>query len=45
MKKIEISAIRIDGGTQARLKLDHDVVKEYAECMKDGVKFTPVTVF
>jgi hypothetical protein len=45
MKKIEISAIRIDGGTQARLKLDHDVVKEYAECMKDGDKFPPVTVF
>ena len=45
MKKIEISAIRIDGGTQARIKLDHDVVKEYAECMKDGDKFPPVTVF
>jgi hypothetical protein len=45
MKKIEISAIRIDGGTQARLKLDHNVVKEYAECMKDGDKFPPVTVF
>lgn len=45
MKKIEISAIRTDGGTQARLKLDQDVVKEYAECMKDGDKFPPVTVF
>ena len=45
MKKIEISAIRIDGGTQARLKLDQDVVKEYAECMKDGDKFPPVIVF
>lgn len=45
MKKIEISAIRIDGGTQARLKLNQDVVKEYAECMKDGDKFPPVTVF
>jgi hypothetical protein len=45
MKKIEISAIRIDGGTQARLKLDQDIVKEYAECMKDGDKFPPVTVF
>jgi hypothetical protein len=45
MKKIEISAIRTDGGTQARLKLDHNVVKEYAECMKDGDKFPPVTVF
>lgn len=45
MKQIKITAIRIDGGTQARLKLDQDVVKEYAECMKDGDKFPPVTVF
>ena len=45
MKKIEISAIRTDGGTQARLKLDHNVVKESAECMKDGDKFPPVIVF
>ena len=45
IKHIKISAIRIDGGTQARLKLDQDVVKEYAECMKDGDKFPPVTVF
>jgi len=45
MKQIKITAIRIDGGTQARLKLDYDVVKEYAECMKDGDKFPPVTVF
>jgi len=45
IKQIKISAIRIDGGTQARLKLDYDVVKEYAECMKDGDKFPPVTVF
>jgi len=45
IKQIKISAIRTDGGTQARLKLDYDVVKEYAECMKDGDKFPPVTVF
>jgi predicted nucleic acid-binding Zn-ribbon protein len=37
--------IRIDGGTQARVKLNQDLVTEYAEHMKDGDKFPPITVF
>jgi len=45
MKQIKITTIRIDGGTQARLKLDQDVVKEYSEHMKDGDKFPPIIVF
>jgi hypothetical protein len=45
MKQIKITAIRIDGGTQARLKLNQDVVKEYSEHMKDGDKFPPIMVF
>lgn len=45
MKKINLLTIRIDGGTQARVKLNQDVVKEYAEHMRDGEKFPPVTVF
>ena len=45
MKQINITIIRIDGGTQARLKLDQDVVKEYSEHMKDGDKFPPIIVF
>jgi len=45
MKKINILNIRTDGGTQPRLKLDQDLVKEYAEVMREGVVFPPVEVF
>lgn len=45
MKKLNLLAIRIDGGTQARLALNQDVVHEYAEHMKDGDVFPPVVVF
>lgn len=45
MKKLNLLNIRIDGGTQARLQLNQDVVKEYAEHMRDGEKFPPITVF
>ena len=42
---IELSKIRIDGGTQQREQLNEDVVAEYAEAMKSGAKFPAVTVF
>lgn len=45
MKKLKLSDIRIDGGTQARVALNQDVVKEYAEHMRDGVEFPAITVF
>jgi uncharacterized protein (DUF2164 family) len=45
MKKINLLTIRIDGGTQARVQLSQDVVKEYAEKMRDGEIFPAVTVF
>lgn len=45
LKKLNISTIRIDGGTQPRQKINYDVVKDYAELMRDGVKFPPITVF
>ena len=45
MKKLKLSEIRIDGGTQARVALNQDVVTEYAEHMRDGVVFPPITVF
>ena len=45
MKKVNILAIRIDGGTQSRDQLNEDVVKDYADCMKDGAVFPPITVF
>ena len=37
--------IRIDGNTQARIKLNQDVVNEYAEHLKDGDKFPPMVVY
>lgn len=37
--------IRIDGGTQPRAKVDETVVAEYAEAIRDGVKFPELVVF
>lgn len=45
MKKLNLLNIRIDGGTQARLKLNQDVVKDYAEHMREGAVFPPLVVF
>ena len=45
MKVLNISTIRIDGGTQARVALNQDVVKDYAEKMRDGEKFPEIVVF
>lgn len=45
MKKLNINAIRIDGGTQARVEIDNDVVGDYAEAAKLGVEFPPIVVF
>lgn len=45
MKKINILEIRIDGGTQPRQEINYEVVKDYAELMREGVVFPPVTVF
>lgn len=43
--KLKLSAVRIDGGTQARAALDQAVVTEYAEHMKEGDKFPPMVAF
>jgi hypothetical protein len=45
MKVLNIANIRIDGGTQARVALNQDIVKDYAEKMRDGEKFPEITVF
>lgn len=45
IKKLNISTIRIDGGTQPRGQINYGVVKDYAELMREGVKFPAVTVF
>lgn len=43
--KLKLSAIRLDGGTQARVALNQNVVTEYAEHMKEGSKFPAIVVF
>jgi ParB-like chromosome segregation protein Spo0J len=45
MKKINALSIRIDGGTQSRKELNQHKVLEYADLMRDGVIFPPITVF
>ena len=43
--QLSIDSIRIDGGTQPRAELRNDVVKDYAELMRAGAAFPPVSVF
>ena len=45
LKKLNLNVIRLDGGTQPRFQLNQDSVKEFAEKMKDGEIFPPLTVF
>lgn len=45
MKKLNLNAIRIDGGTQSRVQIDNDAVSDYAEAVKVGIEFPPVIVF
>ena len=43
--KLNYEQIRIDGGTQPRAELLIEVMEEYAEQMRAGVEFPPITVF
>jgi len=45
MKTINLKAIRIDGGTQARISINNELVAEYAQAMKDGVVFPQIEVY
>lgn len=45
MKKLNLNAIRIDGGTQARVEINMDAVGDYAEALKVGIELPPVVVF
>lgn len=45
MKTMNLQAIRIDGGTQQRVSIDQETVNQYAELVKEGVEFPPVTVY
>ena len=40
-----LDKIRIDGGTQSRVRIDEKLVAEYAVDMQNGADFPPVTVF
>jgi cell division protein FtsB len=44
-KTVPVDAVRIDGGTQSRLKINLDTVASYAEKMEHGEEFPPVVVF
>lgn len=45
IQSVAIAKIRMDGGTQPRAQLFKEVVAEYAEDMRLGAKFPPVTVY
>jgi len=42
---IGLDKIRIDGGTQSRVKIDENVVAQYADEMLNGDEFPPVVLF
>jgi len=37
--------IRINGGTQSRVRIDLQTVSDYADAMREGAEFPPVTVY
>lgn len=45
VKKLKLSDIEIDGGTQMRAEIDQAAVAEYAERMEEGDHFPPLDVF
>ena len=42
---LSLDQIRIDGGTQPRVRIDEGVVAEYAELYRNNANMPPVTVF
>ena len=44
-KTLPMDVIRIDGGTQSRVKIRTDVVDDYAEHMANGAVFPPGVAF
>jgi N6-adenosine-specific RNA methylase IME4 len=45
LKNVALNKIRIDGGTQPRAEISQLVVDDYAEAMRAGIEFPPVTLF
>lgn len=42
---VSLSSIRTDGDTQSRAAISSDTVAEYADAMRDGATFPPITLF
>ncbi|MFC6197843.1 ParB N-terminal domain-containing protein [Ponticaulis profundi] len=42
---LNISDIRVNGGTQSRAAINKEVVADYAEAMRDGAQFPAIVVF
>ena len=42
---LPLSEIREDGGTQARVQIDSEAVRDYADALNDGAALPPVVVF
>ena len=45
MKTMNLAFLRIDGGTQARVNLNQNIVNEYAESMRDGDQFPALIAY
>jgi hypothetical protein len=45
LKDLPLDSIRMDGGTQPRVRIDEEIVREYAERMEAGDHFPPVQVY
>lgn len=45
MKKLNLNAIRIDGGTQSRVEINLDAVADYADSIRSGAEMPAVVVF
>jgi len=45
VSELAISSVRLDGGTQSRIKLSTATIAEYAAAMREGAKFPPPVVF
>jgi hypothetical protein len=45
VKKLNLNAIRIDGGTQSRVEINNEAVGDYAEAIKVGIEFPAIVVF
>ena len=43
--ELSLTQINLNGGTQPRVKMNNNVIEEYAESISEGTVFPPITVF